>query len=93
MTNLSMDPVMNDAAPAARTQRISTATVERGALAPAPVKIAARNLRSEAAAAPGEREAAALGLGGGLLVLATMMLPPPAPMVSMSIIGMRDGIP
>ncbi|TYT27467.1 phosphate ABC transporter ATP-binding protein PstB [Luteimonas viscosa] len=40
-----MDPVMNDAAPAARTQRISTATVERGALAPAPVKIAARNLQ------------------------------------------------
>ncbi|WP_202845686.1 phosphate ABC transporter ATP-binding protein PstB [Luteimonas saliphila] len=45
MTNLSMDPVMNDAAPAARTQRINTATVERGALPPAPVKIAARKLQ------------------------------------------------
>jgi phosphate transport system ATP-binding protein len=44
MTNLSSDPAMNDVQRNDSTQRITTVTTERGAIAPSPVKLEARGL-------------------------------------------------
>ncbi len=44
MTNLSSDPAMNDVQHTAPTQRITTVTTDRGALAPSPVKLEAKGL-------------------------------------------------
>ena len=44
MTNLSSDPAMNDVQRNDSTQRITTVTTERGAIAPSPVKLEAKGL-------------------------------------------------
>ncbi len=44
MTNLSSDPAMNDVQHTAPSQRITTVTTDRGALAPSPVKLEAKGL-------------------------------------------------
>ena len=44
MTNLSSDPAMNDVQHTAPTQRITTVTTDRGAIAPSPVKLEAKGL-------------------------------------------------
>ena len=44
MTDFSSDPAMNDVQHTAPTQRITTVTTERGAIAPSPVKLEARGL-------------------------------------------------